>query len=260
MTALYDQIGKKYDLTRQADEEIVQRLNALLDPQKGQHVLDVGCGSGNYTIALAKCGISITGLDISQEMLNKASAKEPTLTWILGDAKNLPFADNTFDGVLCFLALHHIREYMLFFREAYRVLKSNGKLLIFTDTPAQFMQLWLTDYFPKMMAQAAALLLSQKQVEEALNLVGFKQICFENYFVTANLQDAFLQKAKHHPELCLDKNFRSNTSPFALAQDQEEIQSGLERLTRDIKSNQIAKVIQRYPNSDGNFYYLFSIK
>ena len=53
MAAKYDRIGDGYDLTRRADPRIADRLTSLLDAAPGASVLDVACGTGNYTFALA---------------------------------------------------------------------------------------------------------------------------------------------------------------------------------------------------------------
>jgi ubiquinone/menaquinone biosynthesis C-methylase UbiE len=259
-TVLYDHIGTRYDTTRQADPEIIHRLYEILSPQEQQRFLDIGCGSGNYTIALAKKGMSITGLDVSEAMLSQARAKQSAVAWIQGDAKALPFQDDHFDGILCFLAIHHIRSLPLFFKEVYRVLKPAGKFLMFTNTPTQFMQLWLVEYFPKIMEKAASRLFAQEELEHELKNAGFQAVTFERYCVTEHLKDAFLETAKYHPELCLDENFRANTSPFALAPDQQEVRLGLERLAQDIESGEIEKVVDSFPNPDGNFFYVLANK
>lgn len=256
MTALYDQIGKKYDSTRKADPEIVEEIFQLFDPVDGQKFLDVGCGTGNYTIALAEKGMNVTGLDVSLQMIETARKKMSSVEWVHGDAKHLPFSDRSFDGVLCFLAIHHIKELALFFSEAQRVLKPGGKIVIFTNSPQQFMQLWIVDYFPKMMAKAARLLFAKADVEEALLKAGFQQLSFEKFFVKKETQDAFLEIAKHYPEKCLDPNFQANVSPFVLAPDKEEVALGLKKLEQDIHSREIEKIMNRYLNPEGNFYYI----
>lgn len=260
MKAIYNTIGKSYDSSRRADPAIVKRLFKLINPQKNQRYLDVGCGSGNYTIALAKMGADITGLDVSEEMLTKARAKQSALNWIQGDAKALPFADGSFDGVLCFLAIHHIRDLSAFFSEAFRILKPNGKFLIFTNSPTQFKQLWLIEYFPKMIEKASGLLFEKDQLEKNLTDSGFEDINFEKCFVDEHTQDGFLEIAKYYPELCLEPVFQANTSPFALAPDEIEIDRGLKKLQQDIETKKIRTIIDRFPNPEGNFYYITARK
>lgn len=260
MNALYNEIGKKYDLTRKADPILLQLLIDKLAPKKHQKFLDVGCGSGNYTIALHQKGLSITGLDISEEMLNLARNKYPKMDWILADAKTLPFKEQSFDGVLCFLAIHHIRELPTFFKEVHRILKSGGKFILFSNSPEQFLQLWLSHYFPQMMKKASLKPFTKKEIEENLKKSGFKDISFEIFFITRDTQDAFLELAKFHPSLCLDENFRKNTSPFALAPDPLEIEKGLQRLKEDIETNHIQTIFNQFQNRDGNFFFCESLK
>ena len=81
MSALYDQIGDGYDTTRRADPAIVRRLAAYLALAPGRRYLDVGCGTGNYTAALAALGGVWHGVDPSRQMLAAARAKAPSLAW-----------------------------------------------------------------------------------------------------------------------------------------------------------------------------------
>ena len=78
--ALYDQIGVGYDTTRRADPGIVQTILRLLDVPAGSRCLDIACGTGNYTIALAEAGLNVTGVDVSQQMLTAAQAKPSART------------------------------------------------------------------------------------------------------------------------------------------------------------------------------------
>ena len=61
----YDTIGTGYDGTRQADAYLLGRLWDLLALPAGARVLDVGCGTGNYTSALQVLGLSMTGVEPS---------------------------------------------------------------------------------------------------------------------------------------------------------------------------------------------------
>ena len=59
----YDRIGIGYDVTRRADPYLTRRLLGLLEPRSGGLYLDVACGSGNYTAALAAEGLAEIVLD-----------------------------------------------------------------------------------------------------------------------------------------------------------------------------------------------------
>src|SRR5271167_3011481 len=63
-----------------------QAVLDLLEPQKGERILDLGCGSGQLTAAIADTGASVVGLDSSSEMLAEARAHYPAIEFRLGDA------------------------------------------------------------------------------------------------------------------------------------------------------------------------------
>jgi len=84
MEAIYNIIGVGYDLTRKADPYIVRHLLYFLKPEPGKKYLDIGCGTGNYTIALAEEGIAFTGIEPSEEMLKEARRRSDKVTWKQG--------------------------------------------------------------------------------------------------------------------------------------------------------------------------------
>jgi len=90
-------------------------------------------------------------------MLSKARKKSPDISWRQGDAKKLPAENNSFDGAICTLATHHIKNIKQAYLEAFRVIKE-GKFVIFTSTPEQMKQYWLWEYFPKMMENGSAVI------------------------------------------------------------------------------------------------------
>ena len=96
MAVKYDRIGDTYDLTRRPDPRIADRLMVLLGAAPGASVLDVACGTGNYTSALSARGLAMVGLDVSRTMLVRARTKHPLLPLVRGDGAALPFADGAF--------------------------------------------------------------------------------------------------------------------------------------------------------------------
>jgi len=96
--------------------------------------LDIGCGSGHFTRALAARYPSAEGLalDIAQGMLHHARAQGGASHWIAADAENLPFADNQFDLLFSNLCLQWCPDLARVLSEAQRVLRPCG-LLAFTS-------------------------------------------------------------------------------------------------------------------------------
>ena len=110
MAVKYARIGDGYDGTRRPDPRIAERLLSLLDAAPGAPVLDVACGTGNYTFALAERGLAMVGGDLSRTMLAQARAKHPQLPLVRADSAALPFADDAFTHAFTTLAIHHMAD------------------------------------------------------------------------------------------------------------------------------------------------------
>jgi ubiquinone/menaquinone biosynthesis C-methylase UbiE len=151
MKAKYDTIGINYNETRKADPYIAERLFENLNPKADGLFLDIGCGTGNYTNNLQKRRINFISVDPSKNMLNKAKHKNPNVDWKLGHAQNTGLPSESINGIMASLTIHHWDNLETGFRELYRVLKPNGKLVVFTSTPKQMKGYWLNHYFPKML-------------------------------------------------------------------------------------------------------------
>jgi ubiquinone/menaquinone biosynthesis C-methylase UbiE len=106
----------------------------MADLKKGEDVLELGCGTGNYSLYLAERGVNLKAVDISPFMLDKAREKskerELDINFIEADIMHLPFTDNTFDLVLSVTAFEFIEEAEKSAREAWRVVKPGGRLII----------------------------------------------------------------------------------------------------------------------------------
>ncbi|AFY31136.1 class I SAM-dependent methyltransferase [Calothrix sp. PCC 7507] len=257
--AIYEQIGKSYDFTRSADPEITARLAHFLQINADLSYLDVACGTGNYTLGLAQSGGIWHAVDQSPQMIAAAKNKSHTVAWQVAQAEALPYANGTFSGVLCTLAIHHFNTLVPAFKEIYRVL-SHGCFVLFTATPEQMSKYWLVEYFPEAMRKSAEQMPRLEEVRNALNQAGFNSIDIEVYSVSKNLQDLFLYSGKHRPELYLDSNVRSGISTFALLASRDEITTGCQRLAADIECGMITKIIKKYDHAQGDYLFLIANK
>ena len=87
---------------------------------RGDRVLDVGCGTGTILSYIAsKTEIRGYGLDISEKMLNIAREKNPDFEFVSGDCVTLPYDDSSMDVVLVCMAYHHFPDQKRFREEAY---------------------------------------------------------------------------------------------------------------------------------------------
>jgi ubiquinone/menaquinone biosynthesis C-methylase UbiE len=102
-------------------------------------LVDLGCGSGNLIVEIAKTKVNLEliGVDISPEILNLAKKRsvdsnvQDQIKFKIGKVENLPLSDNSIDYLLSTLSLHHWKDPMRAFDEFFRVLKDEGKILIF---------------------------------------------------------------------------------------------------------------------------------
>lgn len=115
------------------DEKSGTRFLDALGAAAAGALLDVACGPGVVSAALAPHARSVTALDATAAMLDKARARCAGLanvTFAAGDAHHLPFADAQFDGVVSRLAVHHFADAARAIGEMVRVLKPGGALVI----------------------------------------------------------------------------------------------------------------------------------
>ena len=113
-----------------------KRLVSLAGIKSGEKVLDVCTGTGKLAFLLSRevgAQGSVVGADYCEEMLEIAkknlSFKAPDISFVLADAKDLTFDDNSFDVVTVAFGMRNILDTSLALREAYRVLKPGGRFL-----------------------------------------------------------------------------------------------------------------------------------
>jgi SAM-dependent methyltransferase len=122
------------------DEKRIARLLMALGP--GDGVLDIACGTGNFTRGFAQTvgpdGL-VVGIDVSETMLARAvrdtrSAElADRIAYVRGDASELPFLDQSFDAVCCFAALHLFADPLRALDRMAAVLTKGGRIAIFTS-------------------------------------------------------------------------------------------------------------------------------
>lgn len=97
----------------------------------GGRWLDAGAGAGTYTRLLCSGGREVTAIDYSMPTVRKAQERAPRdVGWLVADVTRLPFADGTFDGVLCFGVMQALSAPNEALRELRRVLAPSGVLWI----------------------------------------------------------------------------------------------------------------------------------
>jgi len=106
----------------------------LLGDLRGKRLLDLGCGDGTYSIAAFQRGARVTGVDISDTVLDSARRRAvacgASVEWRQASAESLPYDSGTFDIVLAVTILCFIRDPLQVVREISRVLHPGGRFVI----------------------------------------------------------------------------------------------------------------------------------
>ena len=100
----------------------------LLEPERGERVLDLGCGTGHLTARIADAGATAVGLDASETMVTEARERYPECEFVHGDARAFTF-DRPFDAVFSNAALHWIPEQDAVLDSVADVLRSGGRFV-----------------------------------------------------------------------------------------------------------------------------------
>lgn len=137
---VFDAFADKYDKWFQTplgahvdrlEKEITWKL---ADPRPGERVLDIGTGTANYLMDLARMGLDCTGLDIAPNMLRFATGKclraGLPVKLVLARSENLPFPPDYFDLVLSVTALEFFEDPLASVEEMRRVCRPGGRVVI----------------------------------------------------------------------------------------------------------------------------------
>ena len=133
--AMFDRVANRYDLMNDLlsvgqTKSWRKATVAAIKPVPGEIVLDLAAGTGTSTAAIAATGAQAIACDLSLGMLEVGKKRHPQLTFVAGDALQLPFADNSFDAVTISFGIRNVQNVKLALTELYRVTKPGGRLVI----------------------------------------------------------------------------------------------------------------------------------
>ena len=155
---MFDRIAPVYDAMNHVMTAGLDRrwrretARAVVSP--GDRVLDACCGTGDLALAdLRAGGARVTGLDFSEQMLERARAKSSAVEWVQGDALALPFADDSFDAATVGFGVRNLDDLESGLRELRRVLRPGGRVGILEITRPRgvlrpFYKLWFDGLVP----------------------------------------------------------------------------------------------------------------
>lgn len=139
---IFNDIAPSYDrlnhfLSMNIDKKWRRKAIRCLQGNDKEKLLDVACGTGDFSIAASQAGVSqIIGIDISEKMLEigrkkvKAAGLAAKIDLRYGDSERMEFADETFDAVTVAFGVRNFEHLEIGLKEMYRVLKQEGKVVI----------------------------------------------------------------------------------------------------------------------------------
>jgi demethylmenaquinone methyltransferase/2-methoxy-6-polyprenyl-1,4-benzoquinol methylase len=193
---MFDRIAPVYDLmnriTTMGLDRGWRRLAAGV-VRPGDRVLDAACGTGDLALEAARAGGTVTGLDFSERMLERARRKSDTIEWVRGDVLALPFGDETFDAATIGFGIRNVSDLEGGLRELARVLRPGGLLAVLEITRPRgllrpFFRVWFDVLIPlagKVLPGGAAYTYlpasvrrfpGPEDLEEALRRSGFTDV------------------------------------------------------------------------------------
>lgn len=208
---MFAAIAGRYDLNNRIHSlglDLVWRKRAvrLARVRPTDDVLDVACGTGDLTLALARAKpCRIVGVDFTEEMLEIAREKSQRLNsnatipqYMQGDALALPFEARSFDVVSIAFGIRNVADPAKALREFHRVLRPGGRLVILEFTqPRNPVARWLNDVYTKRIMPATATIIAQddtgayhylpKSVETFLDAEAMSRLLSENHFTSPRI-------------------------------------------------------------------------
>jgi demethylmenaquinone methyltransferase/2-methoxy-6-polyprenyl-1,4-benzoquinol methylase len=138
---LFNTIAPRYDLINDLQSGGLhrywkRRLIREANGRPGERALDLCCGTGDVSFALARQGLDVAGLDFSAPMLAVANQRlkdrfpDSRVKFLQGDAQQIPFPDNSFDLVTISYGLRNLADWEKGLREMQRVARPGGRLLV----------------------------------------------------------------------------------------------------------------------------------
>ena len=180
----YSEIAAVYDRARPSDsphlEWWFERIAQAGQLGPGKRLIDLGCGTGRWTIPLAeRTGCEAVGVDSSPAMLARAREKDADgrVTWLAGDVEYLDTVEReSFDCALMSLMMHHVYDHLTTFRGVYRILRLGGILLVRQGTLEQILNDVTHRFFPETVSIDLARTPLRSQIEEWLSKAGFEDV------------------------------------------------------------------------------------
>ncbi|WP_339929053.1 class I SAM-dependent methyltransferase [uncultured Brevundimonas sp.] len=204
-------------------------LSAHAPEHRPLDVLDLGCGTGRYTLTLAETfGGRTWGVEPSEKMRAVAGSgsAHPQVEYLEGRAERIPLPDDACDLVLMFLSFHHVRDRAAAAREIRRVLKPGGRVMIRSPFNDRMPDVHWHRFFPRARDIELAMFPSTTEVRDVFAAVGLQMIALDT-----------VREQFGHSLADTAQRLRSRSISTFEHLSEAEIEAGFARLDRDVAAS-----------------------
>ena len=227
----YDAIADLYDNQPYRGKSVDPELAAFLARYRSDSppaLLDLACGTGSQLVAnrAVAAQARMVGIDGSRGMLRQARRKSPEICWLQADASALPLGGGSVDFISCQYAFHHFQDKAGVLRDAFRVIRAGGRLVIYNLCPHDMPEWIYYAYFPQARDRDLADFWPPERMTSEMRRIGFQG-------VDLNRQHLHLD---HDLAAFLDAARRRDNNSQLMALTDAAYEAGLSRIERDLSA------------------------
>ena len=217
------EIARTYDKGRDHGPEVLDlwmnTIAAYVEPPSVHTILDLGCGTGRFSEALAAhFDAQVFAVDPSKKMLEQARSKQvERVSYVLGSGESIPLDTNSVDLIYMSMIFHHFRDPRLAVRECRRVLREGGTAFMRTGTQEHIPSYPYVPFFPASRPIMHEVLPTSSFIQDVFVAAGFRLVTL----------DVITQTIAPNHMVYADKLATGSDSVLAQL-SQDEFQAGIE--------------------------------
>ena len=231
----YNKISGHYTQHRQkVHPGVLKELLSGSEYQNNSTVLEVGCGTANYIIAIQSLtGSRCWGIDPSEKMLSVARERSKKIDFKNGRGEQLDFSNDFFDFIFSVDVIHHVEGHLEYFQEAFRTLKPGNRICTVTDSEWTLSnRVPLATHFPETVEVELARYPRIHYLTGLMREAGFTDI-----------QDSLVEFSFHMKDI---QAFRDRAYSSLHLISEEVFQRGIARLEDELDEKRYIQNISRY--------------
>jgi len=170
ISTVYDEKSHPYTAY---PSQLCKYLFDRFDMKKGQRLIEIGCGRGEFLYNFKELGLTVNGIDCEECASDFLKNIEIRCTDL--EKGSIPFDDETFDVVFSKSVIEHMQDPTNFLHEIHRILKTGGIAIIMTPDWVSNMKIYFDDYTHRTPFTVTSM-------QDALKMFGFRNVCSELFY------------------------------------------------------------------------------